>query len=218
MMHLPTTLLALIFALVPQSSASTDPIYLTNYTTYPNISLSLTPNSFLSTPGSNGSSSISASALLSPGSIVKYPLNIAVRDAENVKKPHFSTTQTLIWMNTSTLESTGIRSQTLVDGWRNCLVFFSNVSVAASQAGDEDDGSCDMTLGKECVSDLSQALTMSGDVQKGCAGLGFGSLPVSCAGKINITGSEAWNVAGLYSLLFLVQEWNMVLIIYRSVI
>lgn len=79
-------------------------------------------------------------------------------------------------------------------------MFFSNVSADASKGGSQDDGSCDLTLGKECVSDLGKALTVSGEA---CDGLGFGSLPASCEGKLNITGTDGWRVAGSYPFFLL---------------
>lgn len=209
-MRLPAPLLGLILSIARRAEAQsmTDPTQWTYNTSLPST---LSPLSFLNQVGSiwpyNGSFPISASSLISPGSTIKYPFGIAVRDMQNTHKPHFSSSETLIWLNGSQGMSigSGIGNQTAMEGWSNCLLFFRNVTAAATTAGQNDDGSCGSTLGSQCVSDLSQAVKMStgGNSTERCEDLVIESLPNSCQGKIQIAGTNPWLVASMFPFLFI---------------
>ncbi|KAF8861587.1 hypothetical protein BDZ45DRAFT_740049 [Acephala macrosclerotiorum] len=203
-MRLPAPLLGLILSITQRAKAqsTTDPTQWVYNTSLP---ASFTPLSFLNQIGSmwpyNGTFPISASSLTSPGSTIKYPFGIAVRDVHDTHKPHFSSSETLIWLNGSQGMDmgSGLGNQTVMEGWSNCLLFFRNVTATATTAGQNDDGSCGSTLGGQCVSDLSQAVKMStgGNSTRRCEDLVIESLPSSCQGKIVIAGSNPWLVSNL---------------------
>ncbi|KUJ06381.1 uncharacterized protein LY89DRAFT_678798 [Mollisia scopiformis] len=205
MQPLPTTLLSLILSIsATHASSATNPIYLTNYTTAPALSLSLTPSTFFTVPGLNGTYPITAQALLSPLSKTTYPFSIAVRDFQNVKKPHFSTTQTLVWINASTIDASGVNDQKVVQGWDNCLLFFTNVSASANSAGQGDDGSCGETLGSACVGDLEMAVRRNSTTGGRCEDLFVETLPASCEGKLGVevvAANLTYNNQSYYPLL-----------------
>ncbi|CZR64678.1 uncharacterized protein PAC_14576 [Phialocephala subalpina] len=203
-MKLPASLLGLIFTIAQRAEAQsqTDPTQWTYNTSLPT---SITPLAFLTQLGSmwlyNGTFPISASSLSSPGSTIQYLFGIAVRDAQTTNKPHFSSSETLIYLNGTEGMATGsgLGNQSVVEGWSNCLLFFRNVTASATSAGQNDDGTCGSTLGATCVSDLTQAVKMGtgGNSTGSCEDLVIENLPSSCQGKIEINGTNPWLVKNL---------------------
>jgi hypothetical protein len=77
------------------------------------------------------------------------------------------------------------------DVWESCMLIFLNVERKATVKGQDDKGGCGVTLGEDCVGNLTQALStaMSQSEQRNatspCNSMTLPRIPTQCQGSIS---------------------------------
>ncbi len=154
MRHRKTALNYILLILCIVVNALAQDIGTYTYTTPPNINISIAD--FNNTADTTTSLLLPGTSIISPGSTTNYTLTIAISGNTTPNSSTTATTELLLFLTAPT--KGGFDNATLVNEWMSCTLTYNRVSHEATIKGQKDDGSCDLTLGKDCVDDLLKAL------------------------------------------------------------